>query len=581
MSHGSLSGYDSQAKVLADRYDSLDFSKIHGWLLHLLPETRGSALDVGAGSGRDAKGLLKLGYDVVAVEPSTQMRQEGIKRHPDHGILWIDESLPGLDSLVRQGLSFDLILLSAVWMHVSPDDRPRAFRKLVSLLKPAGILAITLRQGPSDTDRPMFDTSLDELERLAKAHGISVLHSGSEADHLGRSNIIWHHMAMKFPDDETGALPLFRHVILKSDKSSTYKLGLLRAIARIADGSQGMSRICSDDTISIPLGLVGLYWIRLYKPLISANLPQNPQNIGTKGLGFIGKSWDRLNLSPLDLRPGMRFSGEDAFALHQSIRDAVESITKMPAHYMTFPGTKNPIFEAKKSRNRIYSDILLDENYLRSFGEMIVPLHLWKALSRYDAWIDPALQSEWIRLMEGYLEGRETETDLRVMIEAMKWSEPKRDVSTVKEIARRFLSKNTLYCIWSGKRLTEKTLDIDHCFPWAAWPCDDLWNLFPTNGTVNKNKSDKIPSSKVLLQSSERMIEWWHSAFLTNGNDPIRRRFYVEAQGTLVTNSLQRTDSQPLELPLEEIFNALSLKRVSLKTDQGLEEWDGGKYSEL
>ncbi len=576
MSRKSLPGYDAQSKILADRYESMDFKKVHSWLFPFLPNTRGSALDVGAGSGRDAKGLLDLGFDVVAVEPSAQMRIEGQKRHPEPEILWIDESLPGLDAIVRQGLSFDLILLSAVWMHVSPNDRPRAFRKLVSLLKPAGILAITLRQGPRDPDRPMFDISVEEFEHLARSHGMSILHSSTQGDHLGRSEITWHHLAMKFPDDETGALPLFRHVILKSDKSSTYKLGLLRSISRIADGSQGMGRFISDDLISIPLGLVGLYWIRLYKPLISANLPQNPNNKGTQGLGFIGESWRHLDLSLLDLRPGMRFSGKVALALHQSIRDAVETIARMPAHYMTFPGTKDPVFNAfRKKPIRRAGYIFLDESYLRSFGEMQIPLHLWKALSRYDAWIEPAIQSEWIRLMESYQDRLDLKKDFSAMIEAMKWSEPRRDVSMVREIARLFLEKDRLFCVWSGKKLTEKTLDIDHCFPWAAWPCDDLWNLFPSNGSVNRNKKDRLPSSKILFKASERMMEWWDVAFSKNENQSIRQRFYVEAKGTLVVDPSQSSDYKNLKIPLDKIFSALSLKRISLKSDQGIEEWDG------
>ena len=576
MSRKSLPGYDAQSKILADRYESMDFKKVHSWLFPFLPNTRGSALDVGAGSGRDAKGLLDLGFDVVAVEPSAQMRIEGQKRHPEPEILWIDESLPGLDAIVRQGLSFDLILLSAVWMHVSPNDRPRAFRKLVSLLKPAGILAITLRQGPRDPDRPMFDISVEEFEHLARSHGMSILHSSTQGDHLGRSEITWHHLAMKFPDDETGALPLFRHVILKSDKSSTYKLGLLRSISRIADGSQGMGRFISDDLISIPLGLVGLYWIRLYKPLISANLPQNPNNKGTQGLGFVGESWRHLDLSLLDLRPGMRFSGKVALALHQSIRDAVETIARMPAHYMTFPGTKDPVFNAfRKKPIRRAGYIFLDESYLRSFGEMQIPLHLWKALSRYDAWIEPAIQSEWIRLMESYQDRLDLKKDFSAMIEAMKWSEPRRDVSMVREIARLFLEKDRLFCVWSGKKLTEKTLDIDHCFPWAAWPCDDLWNLFPSNGSVNRNKKDRLPSSKILFKASERMMEWWDVAFSKNENQSIRQRFYVEAKGTLVVDPSQSSDYKNLKTPLDKIFSALSLKRISLKSDQGIEEWDG------
>lgn len=510
MSRKSISVYDAEARTLANRYESLEFTRVHGWLLPFLPQTRGAALDVGAGSGRDAKGLLGLGFEVVAVEPSAGMREEGKRRHPDPGLVWMDDALPGLDSLVSQGLSFDLILVSAVWMHLSPEDRPRAFRKLVSLMKSGGILAMTLRHGPPEAGRFLYEVSADEVERLAKSQGVAIVYGGTEPDLMGRPGVTWSHVLLKLPDDETGALPLLRHVILKSDKSSTYKLGLLRAVSRIADGSPGMAMACGEEMVSIPLGLVGLFWIRLYKPLIDGNLPQNPKNQGTKALGFIKDSWRALTLSSLDLRPGIRVSSQDSNALHQTIRDTVETITNMPAKYMTFPGKQVAIFKANKKRtNRTpVGEIYLDEAYLRSFGEMLVPVHVWKALARYDAWIEPALESEWMRLMEGYLEKQGREADPRVMIRSMKWSEPSRDVSLVKGIGQSFLSGNRLYCVWSGRRLTEKTFDVDHCFPWAAWPCDDLWNLFPAHRTVNHQKSARLPSAKVLLNAADRIMEW-------------------------------------------------------------------------
>ncbi len=570
MSQNNLSGYETQAKILADRYESMDFATVHWWLLPFLPKTRGAALDVGAGLGRDAQGVRDQGFEVVAVEPSPQMREEGQKRHPDPGILWIDDALPELDSLVRRGLSFTLILLSAVWMHIPPADRSRAFRKLIFLLHPSGILALTLRQGPDEPDRPMFESSFGEIEHLARSHGLSVLNAGSEPDRLGRPEVTWHHVVLKFPDDETGTLPLLRHVILKSDKSSTYKLGLLRSVARIADGTQGMGRLLGDEKVSVPLGLVALYWIRLYKSLIAANLPQTPTNIGDKGLGFVRESWSRLHLSPLDLRPGLRFWGEDALVLNQAIRDAVETITKMPAHYLTFPGTKDPVFKARKQSCRPPKDtIVLDERYLRAFGEILLPLPLWKAMSRYDVWIEPALQSEWLRLMTSYQEGLGRDNDLRVMVEAMWWSDPRRDVPT----ARGLLERDRLYCVWSGKRLTEKTLDIDHCFSWAAWPCDDLWNLFPASGNVNRNKKDKLPSSRILRQASERMMEWWEAAYVKNGNHLLRRRFYVEAKGTLVMGSEGVSD-------FREKWDVL-LKRFSRRSrsDGSLSGWIRGLRS--
>lgn len=573
MSRRSIASYDAKARELADQYEALDFSRIHGCLLPFLLNIRGAALDVGAGSGRDSKGLLDLGFEVVAVEPSSRMREEGKRRHPDPGIVWVDESLPGLDSLVRQGLSFDLILVSAVWMHVEPEDRPRAFRKLVSLMKSGGFLVITLRHGPLEENRFMYDVSAEEVEQLAKGQGVAILSSRTEGDLLGRPDVSWSYIIMKFPDDETGALPLLRHVILKSDKSSTYKLGLLRAVSRVADGSPGMARFSGDDMVSIPLGLVGLFWIRLYKPLIKENLPQSPVNQGTKGLGFVRDSWHGLTLSPQELRPGV-FIKEDANDLHRTIRDVVETITKMPAHFMTFPGSQEPIFKVVKKRSGAsFGEFFLNETYLRSFGEMLVPIHLWKALSRYDAWIEPALESEWMRLMEDYLDRQGAEADPRVMIRAMKWSDPARDVSLVKKICQPFLNGNRLYCIWSGKRLTEKTFEVDHCFPWAAWPCDDLWNLFPSHRTVNHQKSARLPSARALLKASDRMMEWWSDAYSMSENLPLKKRFFLEARGTLPIEKVSGEFSDML-LPLEKILEGMSLKRLSLRTDQGIEEWD-------
>jgi SAM-dependent methyltransferase len=100
--------------------------------------------------------LISRGLEVVAVEPSAGMLAEAQHLHPSPSIRWLSDSLPGLDKVLRLGLSFDMILLSAVWMHVQRRDRPRAFRKLIALLKPGGCIVVTLRQ-PIQADRGMHD----------------------------------------------------------------------------------------------------------------------------------------------------------------------------------------------------------------------------------------------------------------------------------------------------------------------------------------------------------------------------------------------------------------------------------------
>ncbi len=74
----------------------------------------------------------------------------------------------------------------------------------------------------------------------------------------------------------------------------------------------------------------------------------------------------------------------------------------------------------------------------------------------------------------------------------MTWSDPKRDVALSRAGALSLLEAGPLHCVWSGRSLTAETVDIDHGFPWAAWPCGDLWNLMPAHRAVNQaQKKDK------------------------------------------------------------------------------------------
>jgi SAM-dependent methyltransferase len=84
------------------------------------------------------------------------------RRDAEPRIRWIDDRLPDLNVVHRLGLAFDVIMLSAVWMHVAPSARVRAFRKVSTLLKPGGVLLISLREGPSDPDR----MSAPQMQRL-------------------------------------------------------------------------------------------------------------------------------------------------------------------------------------------------------------------------------------------------------------------------------------------------------------------------------------------------------------------------------------------------------------------------------
>ena len=150
----ALQWYAAHAREVADRHEALDPAKVHHWWLDQLPNSPAVILDVGAGSGRDAAWLAGKNHNVIAVEPVTAMIRGGLRRRPHPNFRWIEDELPSLQKISRLGISFDLVLLSAVWMHVKPADRNRAFRKVIQLLKPGGALVMTFRQRRSRPKTP-------------------------------------------------------------------------------------------------------------------------------------------------------------------------------------------------------------------------------------------------------------------------------------------------------------------------------------------------------------------------------------------------------------------------------------------
>jgi SAM-dependent methyltransferase len=573
MSSRGIAWYDRQGSTLTDTYESLDFKAVHGWLLDVLPKDRGLILDVGAGSGRDAAGFAEMGYEVVAVEPSLSMLHEASLRHTDSRIRWLDDRLPALEATLRTGLNFDLILLSGVWQHVAAGDRPRAFRKLVRLLNPGGAIAITLRMGAADPEREMHEVSRAEIESLARGHGAFVERCLEAEDRLGRSDVRWIQLVVRLPDDGTGALPLLRHVVLQDAKSSTYKLALLRSVARIADGAAGLVRESDAAHVSVPLGLVALNWVRLFLPLLSADLPQSPTNRGLKGLGFVNEGLEKLlGYAPNDLRVGVRLGADSGGSVHSALVGASRTIALMPARYMTYPNGR-PVMEAVVGRaGRALSSLVVDEAYLRRFGELLVPVNLWRALSRFDAWIEPAIIIEWTRLMHGYARGQGRKLNDAAIAQAMHWSSPERVVAEARQRAISLIeSGQPLFCVWSGTRLNKERLDIDHCFPWTAWPCDDLWNLLPSTRPINQHqKRDRLPSASILRSARDRIQGWWKAGYLMDANSSSADRFFLEARTSL---PVIRTASD--SIGADDVFDAVGFQRMRLKENQQIPEWAG------
>lgn len=565
MTRDTISPYHRGFREFAEAYDAFGFEDIHAGAIPFLPPCPGLVLDVGAGSGRDADWFASRGWQVVAAEPAGALRGEAARRHPAPAIRWIDDRLPALAAVHRLGLGFDLIWLSGVWMHIPPEDRPRAMRKLATLLKPGGRIMLTLRHGPAPQGRPMWPVDAHEVERLGTDHGLALRVATEQPDRGGRAEIRWQTVILDLPDDGGGALPLLRGVILRQEKSATYKLALLRCIARIADGSPNVA--CDEgETVALPLGLVALYWIRMFKPLVARGLPQLPGG----NMGFVKDAFRALGgVAPFDLRPGQSFANETAVALRRALGDAARTIADMPATHLTFADDR-PVFPTSYGRTpRGDGPLELSLDILWEYGTTHVPLAVWQALRRMSAWIEPMLLAEWVRLTQSYAARASRIVSTDEVLAALRWIEPERDTEFVRGLTRARLDRgDDIACVWSRRALRAGGIDIDHCLPWSAWPCGDLWNLLPAAPSINQHaKRERIVSAAALAEARPRIIAWWQDTYL-DAPPPVRRRFAEEARTTLPLPLDRAAD-------LDELFAALDFRRLRLLQETQLPQWSG------
>jgi SAM-dependent methyltransferase len=191
-------GYAEEAEDLFKRYESISGAETHKAILHLIPAAESHVLDVGAGTGRDAAWFASMGHRVTAVEPTEAMRLPAMKLHPSPAIEWLDDSLPELALVRRRGEPFDLILLSAVWMHFDSAQRREAMASLAALLRTGGTLIMRVRHGPVPQGRRMFEIPDEETIELAGAHDLhTVLNQRVESALQANrdAGVSWTHLA--------------------------------------------------------------------------------------------------------------------------------------------------------------------------------------------------------------------------------------------------------------------------------------------------------------------------------------------------------------------------------------------------
>lgn len=62
-------------------------------------------------------------------------------------------------------------------------------------------------------------------------------------------------------------------------------------------------------------------------------------------------------------------------------------------------------------------------------------------------------------------------------------------------------------CFYTGQRIDDENLSIDHVIPWSYLFSDDLWNLVYVDRSVNSLKSNHIPDETTIGRLEKRNVQ--------------------------------------------------------------------------
>jgi hypothetical protein len=133
--------------------------------------------------------------------------------------------------------------------------------------------------------------------------------------------------------------------------------------------------------------------------------------------------------------------------------------------------------------------------------------------------------------------------------------EKMRKLGKVRKLWEGILEIQEIRDIFTGEPVQSKKYDIDHFIPWSYVASDELWNLIPTEKSINSSKSNNLPDWDVyfgrlakaeydaysLLWSDDRAKKLFDKCAKENlNNEEVRYRLYQQGQSEQhFTNQLE------------------------------------------
>ena len=153
--------YRERAEAFADRTRDMAMAKFHDDFLARLPDG-GRILDVGCGSGRDAKAFRERGYEVEGLERSPELARMA-EQHAGCPV-----RIMSMEELEDDG-RFDGLWASASVLHIPIEARAGLLTRFLRALRPGGTLYLSLKEGggrriDAEDGRVFYDIRAKTLE---------------------------------------------------------------------------------------------------------------------------------------------------------------------------------------------------------------------------------------------------------------------------------------------------------------------------------------------------------------------------------------------------------------------------------
>ncbi|MFZ5982649.1 MAG: class I SAM-dependent methyltransferase [Patescibacteria group bacterium] len=189
----TLNVYRKMGRGYLESVKDLTPEQLYDFLDQVVPG--GKVLDIGCAGGRDAKAMTEKGFEVVGIDVVDEFLEEAKKFVPEAKFLNMD-----LLKLDFPEESFDGILASAVLLHISKEDIPRALGNFYRALKPGGKIFSMVKLGEGSTyatdklsseKRLMVLFTKKEFRDFFEEAGFEIKKIVIVPDDAGREDVKW------------------------------------------------------------------------------------------------------------------------------------------------------------------------------------------------------------------------------------------------------------------------------------------------------------------------------------------------------------------------------------------------------